>query len=724
MEQKINRQALFTDDSATYCFPEEPKTGDTVRLRFRTKKADAYQVSVYLFEEGAKRATSKIMKRISHPAKDASTVSSLDADFDFYEYEFTMGKKTLWYYFKIKKGKETLIYHKLGPMSNGKPDLKYRYVLRPGLSVPEWAKGAVYYQIFTDRFSNGDLSNDVRDGEYLYVDNQPVHKAKAWGEDVLKLDVGHFYGGDLQGVINKLDHIQALGVNVIWFNPIFVSPSNHKYDTQDYDHIDPHYGKIVEDIDPDADYLVPDSYSLDAGGIDPTVGAHTRGYIADNREAIRYINAVTNPKNLEASDALFASLCEEAHKRGIRIILDGVFNHCGSFNRWMDREGIYEGKTGEFKPGAYAHKDSPYNSYFKFFTDEWPNNTHYKSWWNMDTLPKLNYEESEELCEDILRIAAKWLKPPYCADGWRLDVGADLGDTLEFNHQFWKRFRKVVKEANPEALIFAEHFFDSSEWLQGDEWDSIMNYEAFMDPISWFLTGLEKHSNEYHDDKKNNGEMLWNTMKHAMCQFHRGALLAALNEHSNHDHSRFMTRTNCTPGRFAEVGPEAASYNLNYGIYREGYVMSMTWPGAPGIYYGDETGVCGWTDPDNRRTYPWRHQDYELINFFECIGSIHNENPALIRGSLKFLGASYGLLMYGRMQDENRLAVAVNNLDYERQIEIPVWELGIPDGMTMKRIMLTYESGFNAGSLPCRVEDGMVIVKMPAYSSIILKYCE
>lgn len=724
MEQKINIKGLFADDSSSYCCPEEPKAGDLVKLRFRTKKDDVDQVLVYMQEDGTKRAVSRVMKHIVPSHEEEACAGRLDQAFDFYEYEFAMGEKKLWYYFKVKKGNESLNYHKLGAVHGGKPELRYCYVLRPGLSVPDWAKGAVYYQIFTDRFSNGDLSNDVRDGEYLYVDNLPVHKAKAWGEDILKLDVGHFYGGDLQGVINKLDHIKRLGVEVIWFNPIFVSPSNHKYDTQDYDHIDPHYGKIVEDIPEGTDYLVPDAYSLDAGGIDPTVGSHQRGVIADNREALRYINAVTNPKNLEASDALFATLCEEAHKRGIRIILDGVFNHCGSFNRWMDREGIYEGKEGEFRPGAYKHKDSPYNSYFRFTADDWPNNKHYSSWWNMDTLPKLNYEESEELCEDILRIAGKWLKPPYCADGWRLDVGADLGDTPEFNHYFWKRFRKAVKEANPDALIFAEHFFDSTDWLQGDEWDSIMNYEAFMDPVSWFLTGLEKHSYEYHGDKKNNGELFWNTMKYSMCQFHRGALLSALNEHSNHDHSRFMTRTNCTPGKFADKGPAAASKNLNFGIFREGYVISMTWPGAPGIYYGDETGVCGWTDPDNRRTYPWRHQNYELIDFFEHIGSIHKWNPALKTGSLKFLGAGDGLIMYGRMQDTNRLAVAVNNLDHERQVEIPVWELGIPDGYTMKRILLTYESGFNAGELVCKVEAGMVVMKLPAYSSVILKYCE
>ena len=196
-----------------------------------------------------------------------------------------------------------------------------------------------------------------------------------------------------------MDYLEELGVEVIYFNPLFVSPSNHKYDIQDYDNIDPHYGKIV----------------VDEGEVLPD-GCH------DNSKATKYISRVTDPRNLEASNELFRQVVEEAHRRGMKVILDGVFNHCGSFNKWMDREGLYTDRN-IYEPGAYLSEDSPYRDYFAF-TDErsWPKNTTYEGWWGYDTLPKLNYEGSETLYQYILKIAKKWVSAPYNTDGvwtWR-----------------------------------------------------------------------------------------------------------------------------------------------------------------------------------------------------------------------------------------------------------------------------------------------------------------
>ena len=199
----------------------------------------------------------------------------------------------------------------------------------PEFKIPEWANGAVMYQIFTDRFCNGDPDNDVLTGEYAYNGGQ-VLQIEDWYCPPAADDTREHYGGDLQGIMDKLDYLEELGVEVIYLNPIFVSPSNHKYDTQDYDHIDPHFGKIVHD----------------RGKVLP------RGSL-DNRGAEKYKARVTDPANLEASDRLFANLVREAHMRGIRVILDGVFNHCGSFHRWLDREKIYL-NTGNYPPGAYG----------------------------------------------------------------------------------------------------------------------------------------------------------------------------------------------------------------------------------------------------------------------------------------------------------------------------------------------------------------------------------
>ncbi len=213
------------------------------------------------------------------------------------------------------------------------------------------------------------------------------------------------------------------------------------------------------------------------------------------------------------------------------------------------------------------------------------------------------------LYEYIMKIARKWVSPPYNVDGWRLDVAADLGHSNEYNHQFWRDFRKNVKEANPEAIILAEHYGEAKSWLQGDQWDTVMNYDAFMEPVTWFLTGMEKHSDEYSEGMYGNSDCFISAMQYHMASFYAPSLMTAMNELSNHDHSRFLTRTNHKVGRVAHLGSEAAGQDINKAVFREAVVMQMTWPGAPTIYYGDEAGLCGFTDPDNRRTYPWGRED-------------------------------------------------------------------------------------------------------------------
>ena len=171
------------------------------------------------------------------------------------------------------------------------------------------------------------------------------------------LGVREFYGGDLQGVLDKMDYLEGLGIDVIYFNPLFVSPSNHKYDIQDYDNIDPHFGKIISD---EGELLSPEQH--------------------ENRYASRYINRIANPQNLNASNELFIEVVKEAHQRGIKVILDGVFNHCGSFNKWMDRERIYENVEG-YEKGAHISKESPYHNYFHFYDENaWPYNPSYDGW--------------------------------------------------------------------------------------------------------------------------------------------------------------------------------------------------------------------------------------------------------------------------------------------------------------------------------------------------------
>ena len=675
----MNKAALFCDGTEGYVYPPEPKESELVTFRFRTAKDDVDRVGLVT------SADTYVMEK-----------ECTQGEFDYYTFETRLGEEPFRYCFEVQSGTEKYYYGRCGI---SREILEYyNFVVVPGFSTPDWAKGAVMYQIFTDRFYNGDKSNDVETNEYYYIGDYS-QRVTNWDKYPANMGVREFYGGDLQGVMDKLDYLQDLGVEVVYFNPLFVSPSNHKYDIQDYDYIDPHYGKIVDD----------------GGEVLPNG-------VTDNSQATKYKKRTTGLKNLEASNELFIKLVEELHRRGMKVILDGVFNHCGSFNKWMDRERIYEGEK-DYEPGAYISADSPYRSYFRFFKEgpeNWPYNGNYDGWWGHDTLPKLNYEDSVKLENYILYIGRKWVSPPYNVDGWRLDVAADLGRSNEYNHEFWQKFRRAVKDANPNALILAEHYGDPSDWLKGDEWDTVMNYDAFMEPVTWFLTGMEKHSDEAREELLGNIDNFIGSMAHHMSNMLTPSLQVAMNELSNHDHSRFLTRTNHMVGRVEHLGPEAANEYVNKAVMREAVVMQMTWVGAPTVYYGDEAGVCGFTDPDNRRTYPWGHEDQELIAFHKEAIRIHKEHPALKTGSLKILGGEENILSYARFKGHDRIIVVINNRSERAEVKVPVWEAEIPIKCRMKRLLYSYKEGYTTEYEEYLVEDGEVVANMGPHSALVL----
>lgn len=675
----MNKTALFCDGTEGYVYPPEPKESELVTFRFRTAKDDVDRVGLVT------SADTYVMEK-----------ECTQGEFDYYTFETRLGEEPFRYCFEVQSGTEKYYYGRCGI---SREILEYyNFVVVPGFSTPDWAKGAVMYQIFTDRFYNGDKSNDVETNEYYYIGDYS-QRVTNWDKYPANMGVREFYGGDLQGVMDKLDYLQDLGVEVVYFNPLFVSPSNHKYDIQDYDYIDPHYGKIVDD----------------GGEVLPNG-------VTDNSQATKYKKRTTGLKNLEASNELFIKLVEELHRRGMKVILDGVFNHCGSFNKWMDRERIYEGEE-DYEPGAYVSADSPYRSYFRFFKEgpeNWPYNGNYDGWWGHDTLPKLNYEDSVKLENYILYIGRKWVSPPYNVDGWRLDVAADLGRSNEYNHEFWQKFRRAVKDANPNALILAEHYGDPSDWLKGDEWDTVMNYDAFMEPVTWFLTGMEKHSDEAREELLGNIDNFIGSMAHHMSNMLTPSLQVAMNELSNHDHSRFLTRTNHMVGRVEHLGPEAANEYVNKAVMREAVVMQMTWVGAPTVYYGDEAGVCGFTDPDNRRTYPWGHEDQELIAFHKEAIRIHKEHPALKTGSLKILGGEENILSYARFKGHDRIIVVINNRSERAEVKVPVWEAEILIKCRMKRLLYSYKEGYTTEYEEYLVEDGEVVANMGPHSALVL----
>ena len=655
----IKREAIFSDETNGYVNPSEPGAYDNISICIRVAKDDVDRVEIL---HGKNYSETTLLRKYHS-----------DYYFDYYKLFTDISNVVFRYVFRISKGKETVYYDRVG-VSDGIRVFQ-GFEIIPDFKTPDWAKGAIMYQIFVDRFCRGDGSNDVLDDEYIYL-GVPCIRTTNWSQYPSNFDVGYFYGGDLQGVMDKLDYLKSLGVEAIYFNPIFVSPSNHKYDAQDYEHIDPHYAKIVNDggelVDPEAE---------------------------DNLKATKYIIRTTDKENLEASDRFFANFVDIAHQKGIKIILDGVFNHCGSFHKWLDKESIYKNAKG-YPKGAFHGVDSPYRSYFRFYEDT----NSYDGWWGHSTLPKLFYENSDKLVNEILAIARKWISPPYNVDGWRLDVAADLGHSEEFNHRFWTKFRKEVKKINPDVIILAEHYGDPYMWLNGKQWDTVMNYDAFMEPVSFFLTGMEKHSEAFYAEKRGDGKLFWHTLLYAKARMPMPAYMCSMNELSNHDHSRFLTRTNMKVGRLHTVGSKAANEGVDVSVFRQAVIMQMTLQGAPTIYYGDEVGVCGWTDPDNRRSFPWGREDWNILEFHKYAINLHKRHKSLRYGSLIPILGEKDLIAYIRAVKDEQILVVIYTGSEEIEVDIPVWLMGLKNKDSLVRVMLTEETSYNVGEYAIEVK--------------------
>ena len=248
-----------------------------------------------------------------------------------------------------------------------------------------------------------------------------------------------------------------------------------------------------------------------------------------------------------------------------------------------------------------------------------------------------------------------------------------------------------------------------------------MNYDAFMEPVTWFLTGMQKHSDDFRQDLLGNADAFEGMMKDSVVKFMAPTLFTTMNELSNHDHSRFLTRTNHVVGRVADKGYEAANQGVNKAVMREAVVIQMTWAGAPTLYYGDEAGVCGFTDPDNRRSYPWGKEDKELIRFHKEMIRIHKENRELITGAGIMLHKDYNVIAYGRFIKNNEIIVIVNNNDCDKEVEMRVWHTGIPRESSVTRLMMTDADGFTTEPEEVQVVNGSIKLTLPKTSAVVLK---
>ncbi|WP_297798879.1 glycoside hydrolase family 13 protein [Arenimonas sp. GDDSR-1] len=549
--------------------------------------------------------------------------------------------------------------------------------------VPQWAKSAVWYQIFPERFRNGDPSNDPTVADIAGADPMDPPKqwrVHPWGSDWYQLQdyekangepelwkhmQRRRYGGDLQGVIDKLDYLQDLGINAIYLNPVFDAPSNHKYDGASYHHIDPNFGP-----DPKGDRAL---MAKENPG-DPKTWVWTK------------------------ADELALKLIAEAHRRGIRVIFDGVFNHMG-FNSFA----LQDVRRNKMK--------SPYLSWFTIKNFDDPASGvqfDYEGWWGNKSLPELREDANGIVAGPkayIFAATQRWMNPKgqgtqHGIDGWRLDVAYMVA------HPFWKDWRRHVKAINPEAYLTAE-IVNTPEvvkpYLQGDEFDAEMHYNfAFTAAEFLFNEGKYRISAREFDRK----------LAELRTLYPPGVAYVNQNLFGSHDTNRIGSYiVNRGLGNFRDWGkwfqmsqpinnpafsvrkPNAAELQLQKLFV----VLQMTYVGAPMVYYGDEVGMWGGNDPDDRKPMIWPDIVYEkeralpkqdlrpeseadtvvqnadLHAFYKKLIGIRNAHPALRTGSYKTLLADNGdeVFAYERQSGDEVLWVILNNSEREQTVRLP-----------------------------------------------------
>lgn len=664
--------------------------GTELLLRFRTYHNDVTGVRVRVWDGVA---GGQFFLEMELAASDVSCYndSQPDARCDFWQAAYTPTiPTTLYYRFIVSDGTSTAYYDDdafqdggWGEVTSSLQDDSYVVTVYDlGYEPVEWMQNGVVYQIFPDRFRNGRNSNDPSPDalRYGYPDNALDQIITlSWGElpegycrhytnPAEPCDEGprgrDYFGGDLRGVMQRLNYLESLGVTVIYFNPVFDAGSNHAYDTQNYYQIDPFFGTNAE----------------------------------------------------------FQQLVREAERRGIRIVLDGVFNHVSSDSSYFDRYGHYA------EVGACESIDSPYRVWFTFRPQaggpcagpNGPNTMTYDSWFGFDSLPVLDKTSAE--VQNLVyasddAVARYWLNQGV--SGWRLDV---MGDP-SFPFDFWPEFRTAVRETNPNAVIIGELWkkHETLPLVRGNGADTAMNYR-FRNAILGFF-GTIDHKGFVDDGQSNQPPSLFvRKLMSVREDYPDAAYYTMLNILDSHDTERILW--SLTPGAGNREGREFHAANLEYGknILELASVVQMTTPGAPTLFYGDEVGVTGADDPDDRRTFPWNPAndefygvggDTDLLQHYMLLTDLRHNNPVFRQGELIFLLAddtNYTLAYLLRTEDAAAL-VAINRSGSSQTLHIDTSGL-LPDGVQLSDALGTVSSVSASG--------GVLTLEMPALSASIL----
>ena len=535
--------------------------------------------------------------------------------YDIFRGKFTLDAPGLYlYHFYIGCRTGDFRLYKTGDDANMESGDPWQLSVVPAdFHTPDWAKGATIYQVFPDRFHKSgrcDLTGKLEPYHVHYAWLEEVH----WQPDANGIVHNNdFYGGNFKGITEKMDYIASLGTTILYLNPISKSYSSHRYDTGDYKTPDPMLGTMED----------------------------------------------------------FKAMCDAAHARGIKVILDGVYSHTGSNSPYFNKDRTFPGV------GAYNSQQSPYFNWFTFHN--WP--VSYNSWWNFDTLPTVN-KMHPDFIEYIITgensVVAHWLRAG--CDGFRLDVADELPDA------FLKLLYDRVKEINPNALVLGEVWEDASNkiaygqrrrYFVDAELDSVMNYP--------FRTAILNYVRGWDD-----GRGLKNTVMTIAENYPPEVLLSNMNLLGTHDTPRILT---AVVDDFEGSREAMASRRLSrnqFEVARERLLMASflqyTLPGSPSLYYVDEAGKEGYKDPFNRRTYPWGRENMEFLQHFKRLGQLRKAYPVLRLGDVAFLEAGDKHLAFTRSYEGSTLRIYCNRsadsweipagrvlLGYNLQVVAPDW---------------------------------------------------
>lgn len=505
------------------------------------------------------------------------------------------------YVFKVVLGAKQYWLDAKG-ISKRIPSKEFHFKYNSAHKPPVWVSEQVFYQIFPDRFCNQDPTISVVNGEYQVKNGSCDVIAKSWGEPV-SVQPGEggieFYGGDLAGIESKLDYLQELGITSVYLNPVFSSLSNHKYDTTDYFNVDSHLG----------------------------------------------------------SNQQFASLTANIHQRGMKVVLDAVFNHTSAEHPWFD-------KSNKTEQGAFHHSTSPYRDYY-FFKGK---SKEYIGWKGVSNLPVLNFDNQEVkdyIYQSDEAVIKHWLRSPYHIDGWRFDVIHMLGEGegAKNNAHYVQEFRKATKQENSEAYVLGEHFFEATSWLQGDQEDGAMNYYGFAHPLRALLA---KQDIGYDPIDISVSEFVdW--LLEAKAKLPWDNQLTQLNQMDSHDTARLISLVE---------GNEA--------LMKIASTLLMTYVGTPCLYYGTEVGLEGENDPDNRRCFPWESVDSSpWFSHYQRLISLRKEYKALQKGWLHPLHIDESSFIFARVLGDEVIIVGMNLMGEILETTLPVWELGFESGIAL-----------------------------------------